>query len=300
MKIPLREQIARYWLRFRLRVPWLTRGVVSNLYSFAQLLSLVKILRGPKGCPWDRAQTIESMLPFLREEALEAIEAAQERHRDPHAFQKELGDLFFLLCFLADLCEEQHLFDLTSILQRIVQKMEHRHPHVFGDHRVDGSTDVPTLWAKRKAKENQPADPTKRPPSVLEGIPRLLPSLHRAQRIGEKVAQVHFDWPSTDAIWDKIHEEIDELKEAMQAHDPKATASEIGDLLFSVAQLSRQLHLDSEDALQGTCQRFTQRFHYIEEQLHREGKTPHDTPQERLEALWKEAKQALAATSHHK
>jgi MazG family protein len=295
MSIPLRLRISRLWLRFRLRVPSLTGGVASSLYRFAQLLSLVKILRSPQGCPWDRAQTIESMLPFLREEALEAIEAAQQRHHDPHAFQKELGDLFFLLCFFADLCEQQQLFDLNSILQRVLQKMEHRHPHVFGNDTVHASTDVPNLWARRKANETQTAESTEPPPSVLEGIPRLLPSLHRAQRIGEKVAQVNFDWPSTDAIWDKIHEEIDELKEAMQAHDPKACASEIGDLLFSVVQLSRQLHIDSENALHETCQRFTQRFHYIEAQLHREGKTPHHTDQTRLEALWKEAKKSLAS-----
>ncbi|MCB9639517.1 MAG: nucleoside triphosphate pyrophosphohydrolase [Myxococcales bacterium] len=292
MRVPLHRQLSRFWLRFRLRVPIATRGFLSNLYSFAQLVSLVKILRGPQGCPWDRAQDIESMLPFLREEALEAIEAAEDRHNNPQAFQKELGDLIFLLCFFADLCEEQGLFSLSSIMSRVVKKMEYRHPHVFGDTATNDPQEISRVWAKRKAQEESYGEDTK-PSSVLDGIPKHLPSLHYAQRVGEKVAQVNFDWPSTDEIWDKIHEEIDELKEAMSNQDNKASSAELGDLLFSVAQLSRQLQIDSENALQETCRRFTRRFQYIEEQLHKEGTRPHDTPQEKLELLWKEAKRHL-------
>ena len=290
MKSLFSQSFSRLWLRLRLRLPFGSWDLFASLYRFAQLVSLVKILRSPQGCPWDRAQDLESMLPFLREEALEALDAAHEIVETPQNFQKELGDLFFLLIFLSQICEETKLFSLPQTLKRIVQKMEYRHPHVFGDQRLHETQDIVRMWADRKDQESRKEEAA---PSILRSIPKLLPALHRAQRIGEKVAQVDFDWPSTDAIWEKIHEEIDELKDAMQHNDKTHTAAELGDLLFSIAQLSRKLEIDSEEALHLTCRRFTKRFQHIEETLHHEGTRPHDAGQERLEQLWKAAKQAV-------
>jgi len=252
--------------------------------ALAHLAALVTTLRGPDGCPWDRAQTRDSVTPYLVEETYEVVDAI--RMDDPESLREELGDLLFQVLFHADMSRQAGSFDLTGVIDAIHEKMVRRHPHVFGDAVADTPEEVLRNWDALKAKE-----PSKQGrQSVLDGVPRSLPSLLRAHQIGKRAARSGFDWAHADAVWPKVHEELDELKAGIAAGDRAAVEAELGDLIFTLVHLGRKLGVSAEAGVTGTIARFTARFQHMEG--HAEGPLK-DLGPDRLEALWCAAKEAV-------
>jgi tetrapyrrole methylase family protein/MazG family protein len=255
--------------------------------KFEALLDIMRRLRAPGGCPWDREQTHASLRPFVLEETYEVLEALEAR--DLHAFKEELGDLLLQIVFHSQLMAEAGVFTIDDVAQAIADKLVRRHPHVFGDVKVKDADEVVQNWAKLKAKEKSGnADR-----SVLAGVPHGAPALIQAQRLGEKAARVGFDWPSAAAVFEKVEEESRELAATLPAQNREQQEHELGDLLFALTSLARHLHLDAETALRKAGKRFGDRFRYIETQLAQNGEDIHHTSPARLEELWQEAKQAL-------
>lgn len=249
--------------------------------EFARLLDIMRTLRSPGGCPWDREQTHESLRPYLIEEMYEVLDSIDRKAYGE--LQKELGDLLLHVIFQCRIAEEEGLFDVAGVLHSINEKLIRRHPHVFGDAQVSGARHVERQWEKIKLQEDHK-------PRLLEGVPKHQPALNRAFRVQEKAAGVGFDWPDTAPVWDKLREELDEL-EAETAHgDMEKIEHELGDLLFSVVNLARKLRLNPEDALRTSVEKFTRRFTYVEESLSSRGRALHDSSLEEMDALWEEAK----------
>lgn len=244
-------------------------------------------LRDPGGCPWDRAQSLETLKPFLLEETYEVLHALD--HADMQAHREELGDLLLQVVFQAKLRSEQpDGFTVTDVCDGIHEKLVRRHPHVFGAQA--SSPDAPRTpgtvlksWEAIKRVE-------KGKRGTLSGVPPGMPSLLRAQRVGEKVARVGFEWPDVNGVLDKIREELAEAEAAMKSGDRAAMRHELGDLLFSVVQLARWMDHSAEDALRETVDRFTARFEYVEQQLRARGKTPDTSNLQEMDDLWNEAK----------
>lgn len=270
----------------------------------ARLVQIMADLRAPSGCPWDRAQTHASLGPFLLEEAYEAVDAIDRGDLDELA--GELGDVLLQCVFHSQLAAEAGAFDLADAIDAISAKLIRRHPHVFtpagrplaaGSGRRDAGTPdaVVERWAQIKARERGETD---EPPRVLAGVPRAMPALLRAHEIGTRVAAVGFDWPSAGDVADKIEEEVAELRAALGESRARA-AEELGDLLFSIANLARKLDLEPESALRAANDKFTRRFDAVEARLAAEGRSVHDATTEDLEAAWqaikKEAGGAAAA-----
>lgn len=251
--------------------------------AFERLVGVMARLRGPGGCPWDREQTLASLKPYLVEEAYEVLEAIDQGGVEEH--REELGDLLLQVVFQAELRREEGSFDAADVAHAISDKLVRRHPHVFEHEGAQEAKEALRHWEQRKAEE-------KKGRSVLGGVPRNLPALLRAQRVGEKASQVGFDWPGIDGPFEKIEEELGELKAAIDSGDRRAIESELGDVLFSVVNVARFLEVGAEDALRSTTDRFMERFQRVEKELAREGKSVADTPLEALEALWQEAKRA--------
>ena len=254
------------------------------LSAIERLIEIVDRLRGPEGCPWDRSQTLQSLRPYLLEEAHEVLDALDEA--DPDSLCGELGDLLFQILLLARIAQDDGSFSLEDVATRIADKMEERHPHVF-DPDFSGEEDPGSVaaWEARKARQRGPDG------SMLDGIPRALPALLRAHRMGEKVARVGFDWPSLARVRDKVDEEIQELDEAIVTGDEGAIAHEYGDLLLAAANLGRFLALSPEDALRQANNRFARRFRDVERQASTNGVLLHELELEALEVLWQQAKQ---------
>ncbi len=253
----------------------------------ARLEGLVRHLRGPDGCPWDREQTLADLRAYLLEEAHEAAAAIDSGDRD--ALEVELGDVLFLVAFVAVLAEEEGAFDLGRVIDRTHKKMVDRHPHVFGSENLETADEVRGSWERRKLTENHG--------SHLGGIPPSLPALLLSYRMTQKAAGVGFDWSRPEEVLDKVEEEIAELREALGealalgASPPSdEIAEEIGDLLFTVANLARKLKLDPEAALAGANRKFRHRFEHIEETLRAQGRTLDEASLEELEELWEAAK----------
>jgi tetrapyrrole methylase family protein/MazG family protein len=255
--------------------------------SFAELCRVLATLRAPGGCPWDRAQTLQSLKPYLIEETYEAIEAIEQGNPQEHC--KELGDVLLQVVFQADIAWEQKDFGMAEVCQAIVHKLVSRHPHVFGNaEQASTAQEALERWEAQKKQERAPNA------SVLEGIPRALPGLLRAYRTSQKASAVGFDWPSIQGSLDKVHEELGELEEAL-GHTPKnteAVTEELGDLLFAVVNLSRHASIDPEEALRLTIDKFHRRFTYVEQKLQERHKTPQTSTLEEMDALWNEAKRA--------
>ncbi|MGA8891193.1 MAG: nucleoside triphosphate pyrophosphohydrolase [Anaeromyxobacteraceae bacterium] len=263
-----------------------------------RLVAIMARLRGPDGCPWDREQTLASLRPYVLEETYEVLEAIDAG--DPEAHREELGDLLLQIVFQARLAEEEGRFDLAGVADAISEKLLSRHPHVFGpgatsaDARPDPSAEavrdadgVLRQWAALKKKENEAKGRGK---SVLEGVPRELPALARAERLTEKASRIGFDWPDAAGARAKVAEELDELDEAMASGDRARMEDELGDMLFAVANLARKLGIPPEEALRGTLARFISRFEHVEEGLARRG-VPHGAATlEEMDVLWEEAK----------
>ncbi|MFZ4764671.1 MAG: nucleoside triphosphate pyrophosphohydrolase [Roseimicrobium sp.] len=251
--------------------------------AIAELRAVVHRLRAPGGCPWDQEQTHETLIPHLLEEAYEVAEAI--RNGDMPHLREELGDLLLQPVLHAEIASETGAFDLDAVARELTEKLIRRHPHVFGDASVEGSEGVLTQWDAIKRAEKG----TQRE-SILHGISHGLPALIRAQKLQKKAAKVGFDWPEAAPVLDKIREEADEIAVEIAKGDAKATAEEVGDLLFTAVNLARKLGVDAESALVAANAKFEQRFRKLEERLDAEGKSPGDCTLEELDTVWEKVK----------
>ncbi len=252
---------------------------------FEELVKIMVKLRSGTGCPWDREQTHQTLRPYLIEEAYEVLDALD--HGDDGDFRDELGDLLLQVVFHAQIATEEQRFDIDDVARAINDKLVRRHPHVFGDTRADTSEQVLTNWEKIK-REEKGGEGRK---SVLDGLPASMPALLQAYRIQEKVARVNFDWDDVKEVLLKVGEEIDEVSMALDQGDKEKIEEEMGDLLFSMVNLSRHLNVPPEDALRRSNDKFMRRFRYIEAALELRGESLERATFEKLDELWKEAKQ---------
>jgi nucleoside triphosphate diphosphatase len=248
------------------------------------LIALMAKLRSPDGCPWDRKQTTESLKPFLIEECYEVIDALDDG--SPDKVKEELGDLLFQIIFHARIAEERGQFAMHDVIEANIEKMTRRHPHVFGDAKLSTDKEVLSNWEEIKKKEKGYEDRK----SILEGIPRHLPSLLRAHSIQERAARVGFDWNRLDDALPKLDEEIAEFKESLKKEDAAGIEEELGDLFFTLVNISRFLGVNPEDALRKTISKFIQRFRYIEEHAADAGRSLNDMTLDEMEQLWQESK----------
>ncbi len=251
---------------------------------FDRLVDIMATLRSPGGCPWDRAQDSTSLKPYLLEEAYEVLEAIEEG--TPHKLRDELGDLLFQVIFHAQLARERGEFDIYDILAGTIAKMTRRHPHVFGSAAASTPKEALQNWEEIKRQEKAATQAT----SVLDGVPRQLPSLLRAQRLQDKAARVGFDWAHVEQVWDKVAEELQELRAAMSEENRAKLEEELGDTLFALVNLARFLEINPDEALHKTTTKFIQRFQFIERELSRQGKTPKQSTLAEMDALWEQAK----------
>jgi len=257
--------------------------------SIERLRAIMVALRDPgHGCPWDREQTWASIAPHTLEEAYELADAI-ERGDTAHV-RDELGDLLFQVVFQARIAEEQGLFDFDAVAAAISDKLERRHPHVFGDATVRSAAEQTEAWEAHKAAERRAAGGRA---GVLDGVTLGLPALTRAAKLGRRAAGVGFDWPNAAAVLDKVEEETAELRVALASGSGTAVEEELGDLLFSVAQFARRAGTDPEAALRAANAKFERRFRRIEAWLAEQGRAPADATPDELEALWARAKQEL-------
>ena len=253
--------------------------------AFEDLVQIMARLRGENGCPWDRQQTHESIKPYLLEETYEVLESIDEN--DPEKLREELGDLALQVVFHAQMAEEVGLFTIADVLRGINEKLRRRHPHIFGDVKADTAQEVLFNWEQIKKQEREK---TQGRASLLDGVPRELPALLRAHRLQEKASRVGFDWNEAREVYQKVEEELSELRTAMEGEQTERIEAELGDLLFSLVNLGRFIAVNPEEALRKTIARFIARFQYIEEELARRGTAPGDVTLHEMDALWAEAK----------
>ena len=246
--------------------------------AFARLVELMERLRAPGGCPWDREQTFDTIKPYLLEETYEVMDAIDAR--DWEGLAEELGDLLLQPVFFAQMAAEAGHFDIADSLEAINSKLIRRHPHVFGEGEARTADDVKRRWDEIKAGEKP------RPKGLLAGVPSSVPALVEAQQIASRAAGAGFDWENIGQVFDKLNEEVGELKAA----PPDGVEGEVGDLLFVVVNLARFLKVDPEQALRQTNAKFRRRFAHVEEGLQARGKTPQQATIEEMEALWQDAK----------
>ena len=249
--------------------------------SFTNLLNIVRELRGPDGCPWDKEQTHESLLPYFLEEAYEVIEGVEAG--DMNSLKEELGDVLLHVVFQADIAQNNSEFTIEDSLNHVNKKLVRRHPHVFGDEKADAAFHAKQNWESAKHKE-------KKRKSRLDGVPETLPALTRAQRIQEKASYTGFDWEKIEQVWEKIHEEIQELKEAQSNGNKYHIEEEIGDVIFSIVNLARFLNISAESALRKTNRKFLTRFKDVETELKKRGKEVEDSNLEEMDEIWNTVK----------
>ncbi|MBI1865817.1 MAG: nucleoside triphosphate pyrophosphohydrolase, partial [Nitrospirae bacterium] len=254
--------------------------------KLSDLVAVMKRLRGPGGCPWDREPTAESIKPFLLEETYEVLEALDEGK--PHLVREELGALLFQIVFLSERASEEGRFASDDVIGGIADKMVKRHPHVFGDAEAKTSADVLNRWERQKRAEK--GGPGKR--SALDGVPRELPALLRAQRLQDKASRVGFDWDHPEQVMEKVEEELREFREVLASKDPERMEEELGDLFFSLVNIARFIGVNPEDALRKTISKFIRRFRHIEEKAHEAGRDLGEMTLAEMDALWEEAKKA--------
>ena len=257
----------------------------KDKYSMDDLLQIMKILRAPGGCPWDREQTHQSIRNCFIEETYEAIEAIDTE--DPILLQEELGDVLLQVLFHSEIEQEEGRFDFSDVVDGEAKKMVERHPHVFGSVTVDGTEDVLTNWDAIKKKTKDQKTQTE----VLQSVSKALPALMRSQKVQQKAAKVGFDWPDVSGALAKVEEETVELREAIRAEGAEACAEELGDLLFSVVNVARFLHVSAEQSLGEACEKFICRFQKVEELAGARGLDMKSAGIEELDKLWNEAKE---------
>jgi MazG family protein len=258
--------------------------------SFPRLVEVMARLLAPDGCPWDREQTLETLRPFLVEETYEVLDALDRADIAGH--QEELGDLLMQVVFHAAIRQAEGHFDVDGVVSSIVEKLVRRHPHVFGapgESDAKTSAEVLTQWEEIKKAEKKSAGQR-----TLGGVPRGLPGLARAQKLGSKAGRVGFDWGGWQGSLAKVREEVGEVEELAEAGDKATPAAhhEIGDLLFAVVNLARKLEVDAESAMADACGRFERRFGFIEDRLRERGRTPAESNLDEMDALWNAAKAA--------
>ena len=290
---------------------------------FERAVSIMARLRGPGGCPWDREQTFDSIKPYTLEETYEVLEAIDNRDWDE--LSSELGDLLLQVLFYAQMAREEDTFSIDQVLDRLSQKLVDRHPHVFGDVKAETSSDVLRNWEALKAEEKKKrleagggkgreGKNKNDSQSVLAGVSTTIPALLEAYKLSSRAAHVGFDWPNVEGLFEKLHEETQELQKELEqvpalgarSHTSSAAGSrgqqlpqdlrarledEVGDLLFVLVNIARYLSLDPESALRKTNRKFKRRFQWIEEQLRASGRGPEQSTMEELESLWQQAKQ---------
>lgn len=248
-------------------------------------------LRAPDGCPWDREQNYATLAPMLIEEAYEVIEAAEAENWPE--LRDELGDLLFQIIFYGQIAKDSEHFDIYESISRVHEKMTRRHPHVFGEAQVESTADVLVNWEAIKAAERQAAGKSEKPVSLLDGVSVKIPALMEAHQLTTKAARVGFDWDKVEDVFDKLAEEVQELRDEVQREprEPQALAEELGDLLFVATNLARQLGVEPEAALKAANRKFRRRFGYIETKLAEQGRSCTESNLAEMDALWNEAKQ---------
>lgn len=249
--------------------------------DFYTLWNIIKALRSENGCPWDKKQTPQSLKKYLIEETYEVLEAIDREN--PEEIREELGDLLFLLLFLIYLYEEKNFFTLNDLLYLTSQKMIRRHPHVFGEEVVKSAEEVVNKWQKIKKKEGKES-------SILGNIPKSLPALQRAFRLGERAGRVGFDWEKGEDVLDKIKEELEEIKISLKNLSKEKLKEEIGDLLFSIANFSRKFEINPEEALRLALNKFENRFKLLEKEVERRGLSWEKLSIKELDQIWEEIK----------
>jgi tetrapyrrole methylase family protein / MazG family protein len=253
--------------------------------AIERLLAIMQRLRDPGGCPWDREQTLASLRPYVLEETYEVLEAIDDG--DAAAHREELGDLLLQIVFQAKLRQETGDFEFADVADAISDKLVSRHPHVFGDSLVKDADGVLAQWAALKREEKRKKGGGQ---SVLEGVPREMPALARADRLTEKASRIGFDWPDAAGARAKVAEELNELDEAIASKNPVDIEHELGDALFALANLARKLKVAPEEALRGTLARFVDRFTHVEGELEKRGIPHGGASLEEMNVLWDAAK----------
>ncbi len=250
---------------------------------FEELVRIVERLRGPDGCPWDREQTRETLIPFLVEELYELLDAFQKN--DAEEIKEELGDLLFQIILHCQLSKEKKMFDVDDVIKGIIDKMIRRHPHVFGDKGFKSPEEVLKWWKENKEREGKISD------SVLGRIPKSLPALLKAQRVQERASKAGFDWENIEEVFKKLEEEIEEFKKALENKDFKGIENEFGDILFVLVRVSNFVNINPEYALEKTINKFVSRFSHIEREASRQGRSLSDMTLEEMDVIWNRAKE---------
>ena len=262
--------------------------------KFEDLVKIMERLRGNDGCPWDKEQNRKSVKPYLIEESYEVLEAIDEGK--PEKIKEELGDLLFQILFHAQISKDMGEFDINDVIKKIHEKMIRRHPHVFnppsppfnkGGKWGISAKDALAQWEDIKKKEKGYEGRK----SVLDGVPKELPSLLMAHRLQDKAARVGFDWEHIDQVFAKVEEEMDEFRKAFSDKNADEMENELGDLLFALVNIARFIEVNPEDALRKTISRFIKRFHYIEEEIAKQGRELKNVSLEEMDKLWDEAKE---------
>ncbi len=266
----------------------------KNLDEMEALERVVEALRGPDGCPWDREQTHRSLLPFAVEEVYEFLEAIESG--DAEHVVEELGDLLLQVVLHAQIAKESGSFTLSTVVQRLNEKMIRRHPHVFSDGVAQNSKEVLAQWSKIKDQETKGEADLEKTKKRSLGGPKSLPSLQRAQKIGEKTHQLKFDWSNAREVFAKVEEEVSELKATLVDLDQELQRAELGDVLFTVVQLGRHLGIDAEGALREANERFEGRFHQMNQLADQENVSFSELALEEKEKLWQRAKELERTT----
>jgi ATP diphosphatase len=303
------------------RLKWMQMSTTGE--RFERAVAIMERLRAPGGCPWDREQTFDSIKPYTLEEAYEVVEAIDNRDWDE--LPGELGDLLLQVLFYSEMAKEQGTFSIDDVLDRLAGKLVNRHPHVFGDAKADTSAEVKRNWEALKVEERKKRLADSRDavgeaathaslPSILAGISSSMPALLEAHKLSSRAAQVGFDWPHIEALFDKLDEETDELREHLEEFPPpgprpqgrgvagsgrqampedlrERVEEEVGDLFFVLVNIARYLALDPESALRKMNRKFRRRFQWMEGQLHEKGSTLEGVSMDDLESLWQQAKQ---------
>ncbi len=252
--------------------------------GITRLLSIMARLRAADGCPWDREQTLQTLKPFLIEECYELVDAIDSGQDE--AIKDELGDVLLQVVFQAQIAAEEHRFSFDDVAHQIADKLERRHPHVFGDTKAADSNEVIKNWEAIKKTEKASAKRL----SAVDGVPRSMPALHKAHHVQKKAARVGFDWDTLEPVMAKIEEELAEVSEALAAEDDGKVKEEVGDLLFAVVNLTRFKGHDAEDVLHQAVEKFSRRFRAVEACIHESGRKMTDCTLEEMDVCWEAAK----------
>lgn len=258
---------------------------MNDANGIERLIRLVAILKGENGCPWDKKQTPESISVYIAEEVHELVHAIQTGNSDEVC--EELGDVIFLIVFIAEMYKKNGLFDINTAIDSVCDKMIRRHPHVFEDSGVKSIGDIRKQWREIKKNEKSPSS---KKSSILDSVPSGLPALMRAYRVSERAAGAGFDWNHIFDVLNKVDEEIDEFKEALSEKNDKKIKTEFGDILFTLVNVARFAKVHPETALYDSINKFQKRFNYMEKKLSEDGKNIESTSRNSLDRLWEEAK----------